>query len=106
VSATGIDWIFAPTVAVALWTPDGGERMSRTVPSLRYLVTFAGGIVEAMQGVGIVATAKHFLGDGGTFRGIDQGDTRLDKDSLLSIHGQGYYSAIEAGVADGHGLFQ
>ncbi|GIS01824.1 MAG: hypothetical protein CM15mP103_03750 [Gammaproteobacteria bacterium] len=32
------------------------------------------------------------------FRGIDQGDTRLDKDSLLSIHGQGYYSAIAAGV--------
>ena len=51
-----------------------------------------------MQRTGIVATAKHFIGDGGTHSGIDQGDTRLSKQDLLSIHGQGYYSAIEAGV--------
>ena len=97
VSATGIDWIFAPTVAVAL-----DARWGRTYESYGSDPTlagdFAGGIVEAMQGVGVLATAKHFVGDGGTSRGIDQGDTRLDKDSLLSIHGQGYYSAIAAGV--------
>ena len=97
VSATGIDWIFAPTVAVAL-----DARWGRTYESYGSDPTmtgdFAGGIVEAMQSVGIVATAKHFIGDGGTARGIDQGNTRLDKDSLLSVHGQGYYSAIEAGV--------
>ena len=97
VSATGIDWIFAPTVAVAL-----DARWGRTYESYGSDPTlagnFAGGIVEAIQGAGVLATAKHFVGDGGTFSGIDQGDTRLDKDSLLSIHGQGYYSAIAAGV--------
>ena len=97
VSATGIDWIFAPTVAVAL-DPRWGRTYESYGSEPALPGDFAGGIVEAMQGVGVVATAKHFIGDGGTFRGIDQGDTRLDKDSLLSIHGQGYYSAIEAGV--------
>ncbi|GIS01825.1 MAG: hypothetical protein CM15mP103_03760 [Gammaproteobacteria bacterium] len=66
VSATGIDWIFAPTVAVAL-----DARWGRTYESYGSDPTlagdFAGGIVEAMQGVGVLATAKHFVGDGGTF---------------------------------------
>ena len=97
VIATGVDWIFAPTVAVAL-DPRWGRTFESYGSEPALPRDFAGGIVEAMQGVGIVATAKHFLGDGGTSRGIDQGDTRLDKESLLAIHGQGYYSAIEAGV--------
>jgi beta-glucosidase len=46
----------------------------------------------------ILATAKHFIGDGGTFRGTDRGDTRLGLDDLLAIHGQGYAAAIDAGV--------
>ena len=44
---------------------------------------FAGGVVEAIQDEGIVATAKHFIGDGGTHQGIDQGDTRPVKRPLL-----------------------
>ena len=46
----------------------------------------------------MVATAKHFIGDGGTFKGIDQGDTRLSLEALLDIHGAGYYEALDAGV--------
>ena len=41
---------------------------------------------------------KHFIGDGGTYRGVDQGDTRLDLETLLKVHGQGYYRALDAGV--------
>lgn len=81
VIATGVDWIFAPTVAVAL-DPRWGRTFESYGSEPALPRDFAGGIVEAMQGVGIVATAKHFLGDGGTSRGIDQGDTRLDKESL------------------------
>ena len=55
-------------------------------------------IVKALQSEGLLATAKHFIGDGGTYRGIDQGDTNVSLETLLEIHGQGYYSALDAGV--------
>ena len=97
VRATGIDWIFAPTLAVAL-DPRWGRTYESYGSDPILVKEFAGGVVEAMQRTGIVATAKHFIGDGGTHSGIDQGDTRMSKQALLSIHGQGYYSAIEAGV--------
>ena len=96
VSATGIDWIFAPTLAVAK-DPRWGRTYESYGSDPELVREFAGGVVEAMQSNGIVATAKHFIGDGGTHRGIDQGDTRLSKSDLLSIHGQGYVTAIEAG---------
>ncbi|MFM7274498.1 MAG: glycoside hydrolase family 3 N-terminal domain-containing protein, partial [Gammaproteobacteria bacterium] len=46
----------------------------------------------------VLATAKHFIGDGGTWRGIDQGDTRLSRKQLLDRHGAGYVAAIGADV--------
>ena len=97
VAATGIDWIFAPTVAVVL-----DDRWGRTYEGYsdrpEIVKSYSGVIVEALQEQGLLATAKHFIGDGGTAQGIDQGDTRVDLDELLAIHGQGYYSALEVGV--------
>jgi beta-glucosidase len=46
----------------------------------------------------VAATAKHFLGDGGTRDGIDQGDTEASEAQLIRVHAQGYVSAIDAGV--------
>ena len=46
----------------------------------------------------LISTAKHFVGDGGTYRGIDQGNTILSLEDLLEQHGQGFYTAIDAGV--------
>ena len=60
--------------------------------------SYAGVIVDALQSEGLLATAKHFIGDGGTDQGIDQGNTRVSSETLLELHGQGYYSALEAGV--------
>src|SRR5262249_55909253 len=51
-----------------------------------------------LDGAHIIATAKHFIGDGGTHDGIDRGDNRLSEQELLQIHGQGYAAAIRAGV--------
>jgi len=51
-----------------------------------------------LQGGRIAATAKHFLGDGGTFDGVDQGDTRVSEHELIRLHAQGYVGAIDAGV--------
>ena len=46
----------------------------------------------------ILATAKHFVGDGGTAGGRDQGDNPSSLADLRDIHGAGYPPAIEAGV--------
>lgn len=106
VARTGIDWIFAPTVAVVKdnrWgrTYEGFSSESDIVSS------YAGEIVLGMQGKSgelrtntekVIGTAKHFIGDGGTYRGIDQGNTVLNLEELLEQHGQGYYKAIDAGV--------
>ena len=97
VAATGIDWIFAPTVAVVL-----DDRWGRTYEGYSdrsdIVGEYAGVIVKALQSEGLLATAKHFIGDGGTDRGIDQGDTNVSLETLLEVHGQGYYSALDAGV--------
>ena len=97
VKATGIDWIFAPTVAVAR-----DYRWGRTYESYssdpQVVSSYAGGMVKAMQAEGIVATTKHFVGDGGTFSGVDRGDTRLPLEVLIEEHGAGYKPAIAAGV--------
>ena len=69
--------------------------------------SYAGEIILGMQGEPgelrtdsekVIGTAKHFIGDGGTYRGIDQGDVVMDLGQLLEEHGQGYYTALEADV--------
>jgi beta-glucosidase len=104
VRATGIDWTFAPTVAVVR-----DDRWGRTYegfsedPAL--VGAYAGRYVTGLQGrfdpagrPTIVATAKHFIGDGGTDLGVDQGENKASLADLLRIHGAGYVSAIGAGV--------
>ncbi|WP_290653150.1 glycoside hydrolase family 3 protein [Idiomarina sp.] len=106
VAATGIEWSFSPTVAVAR-----DDRWGRAYESYsedpEIVRQYAAAVVEGIQGaVGEgflkdhhrIATAKHFIGDGGTTRGIDRGDTRVDESTLREIHGAGYVSALEAGV--------
>ncbi len=106
VRVTGIDWLFAPTVAVVR-----DDRWGRTYegysedPAL--VRDYASAMVRGIQGVPgesflndhkAIATAKHFLGDGGTQHGIDQGNNLASEQALINIHAQGYIAAIEAGV--------
>src|SRR5262249_16625057 len=46
----------------------------------------------------VLACAKHFLGDGGTRGGVDQGDSVGDEAELLQVHLPAYVDAIKAGV--------
>jgi beta-glucosidase len=103
----GADWTFAPTIAVVR-----DDRWGRTYegysedPSIVH--DFAGAMVEGIQGKPgdpdflrdghIIATAKHFLGDGGTDKGHDQGDNLYSEKDLRDIFSPGYQSAIAAGV--------
>lgn len=107
IAVTGIGWSFAPTVAVVR-----DDRWGRTYESYsedpEIVKSYAGKMVEGLQGDAntpdflsanhVIATAKHFLGDGGTKGGIDRGNTDISEAELVKIHAQGYVTAIEAGV--------
>lgn len=107
VAATGIDWTFAPTVAVvqdARW----GRSYEGYSERPDIVKAYAGRMVQGLQGTGgtptfldgnhILATAKHYVGDGGTNHGIDRGNNKSSERGLFVTHGQGYVSALEAGV--------
>ncbi len=108
VAATGIEWAFGPTVTVPRDDRWGRayEGYSEDPAIVR---AYAGEMVRGLQGdiarggmiqAGrVAASAKHFLGDGGTTNGTDQGDTRIPEAELAAIHAAGYVPAIEAGVA-------
>ena len=97
VAATGIDWTFAPTLAQAK-----DYRWGRTYESYSddpaLIEAYARAMVEGIESEGIAATAKHFIGDGGTTAGRDQGNTELNTAELLAQHGSGYLGAVDAAV--------
>ena len=138
VRAVGVDWTFAPTLAVAR-----DVRWGRTYESYSedpgVVSRYAGRIVRGLQGTGgvgvvggngvgdgwgmwdgegtgggqgrqgiagfaglgpegVLACAKHWVGDGGTRGGVDQGDTVLDEEELRRVHMAPYVAALEAGA--------
>ena len=107
VRVTGLDWVFSPTVAVAR-----DERWGRTYESYGenagLVREYAAAMVEGLQGVPgspqfldaahVLATPKHFLGDGGTSGGHDQGDNRALESELRDIDAAGFEAGITAGA--------
>jgi beta-glucosidase len=101
VRATGVEWVFAPTLAVAQNARWGRsyESFSTEGPLVR---AYARAYVIGLQGDfgdhNVMATAKHFIGDGATHDGTDQGDARVSRNDMVNVHGSGYFGALEAGV--------
>jgi len=101
VRATGIEWVFAPTLAVAQNARWGRtyESFSSQGPLVR---AYARAYVTGLQGDfgdhNVIATAKHFIGDGATHNGTDQGQARVSRADMINVHGAGYVGALEAGV--------
>ena len=104
--ATGFNWAFGPTLAVPQ-----DERWGRAFEGYSedpaIVASYAGEMIRGLQGDpgamgvqhgGVAASAKHFLGDGGTTDGIDQGNTQVSEDELIRIHAAGYPPAIDAGA--------
>jgi beta-glucosidase-like glycosyl hydrolase len=109
--ATGVHWTFAPCVCVAR-----DSRWGRTYESFGedpgLAVEYAGPVVQGYQGEdlaansSVLATAKHYVGDGGTALGtsttedylIDQGVATLTEEELRSIHLAPFKAAVDAGV--------
>lgn len=102
VRATGISWTFAPTVAV-VQNPRWGRTYESYSSDPALVERYAEAIVRGLQGklgspTSVVAAAKHWLGDGGTFHGQDQGETRTSEANLARTHAAGYYGALRANV--------
>ena len=109
VKATGLDWTFAPCVAVAQ-----DERWGRTYESFSEdsdIVTKLG-VASTIGYQGrtlnknsLLACAKHFVGDGNTVFGtgtnwykIDRGDVILEEEELRSKYIKPFKESIKAGV--------
>jgi beta-glucosidase len=106
VMVTGIDWVFAPTVAVVR-----DDRWGRTYEGYsedpEIVKAYSAAIVKGLQGAvdkdflsdkRVISTVKHFLGDGGTEGGDDQGNNTASEQELFEIHAQGYVGGLGAGA--------
>ena len=106
VMVTGIDWVFAPTVAVVR-----DDRWGRTYEGYsedpEMVKEYSSAIVKGLQGAAdkdflgdkrVISTVKHFIGDGGTEGGDDQGNNLSSEQELLDIHGQGYIGGLTVGA--------
>ena len=106
-TVSGHDWTFAPTLAVPQdirW----GRSYEGFSENPEIVKSYGDRIVYGLQGrVGdkdfmgagrVISSAKHFLADGATENGVDQGDALISEEELAKVHAAGYYSAIPAGV--------
>lgn len=107
VAVTGADWTFGPTLAVPQ-----DDRWGRAYEGYsehpEIAQSYAGPMTLGLQGRlpveghilpgHIAGSAKHFLADGGTSGGKDQGDFAGSEQTLIDTHLSGYTQAIDAGV--------
>ncbi|WP_133470442.1 glycoside hydrolase family 3 protein [Paraglaciecola marina] len=101
VLATGVDWSFAPNLAIAHDT-HWGRTYESYASKPKPVGKFAAEIVKGLQGDlsedHIMACAKHWVGDGGATYGIDHGDTILSWEELHKTHIPPFVKAIDTGV--------
>lgn len=108
IRVTGQEWTFAPTVAVPQdfrW----GRAYEGYSSNPELVASYVGAMVRGLQGPPsnddlltgpyVIASTKHFLADGGTDNGVDQGDSSISEEELRDIHGLPYGPAIAEGVA-------
>jgi beta-glucosidase len=107
VSAAGIDWTFAPTVAVARdvrWGrsyesySESAALVARYAPEMVAGLQGRAGTADFMSPGHTLSSVKHFVGDGATLDGRDQGDARVPEAELRDLHAAAYSTAIEAGA--------
>jgi beta-glucosidase len=107
VAGSGIEWTFAPTLAVPQDLRWGRSYEGYSAdPAL--VAAYSTAMTLGLQGplrpgralgpLKVAASAKHFLADGGTVHGKDQGDAPISEAELVARHAQGYPAAINAGA--------
>ena len=107
IAGSGIEWTFAPTLAVPQdlrWgrTYEGYSSDPALIARYARAMTIGlqGDLVagKPLEADRVAATAKHFLADGGTADGRDQGDAQISEAELIAKHAQGYPASIDAGA--------
>jgi beta-glucosidase len=107
VRATGLDWSFGPTLAVVQdlrW----GRAYESYSEDPQIVRQYASAMLLGLQGqpgtpqfldaAHVIASPKHFVGDGGTAGGKDQGDNISSEAQLRDIADAGYPAALAAGA--------
>jgi len=105
ISATGLDWTFAPTVASPRdyrW----GRVYEGYSEDPEIIYQYAGKMVEGLQGgaqglkgqTHVISNVKHWVGDGGTYDGVDRGENHYTEEYLRNIMATGYFSGLDAGA--------
>ncbi|RXZ65031.1 glycoside hydrolase family 3 protein [Pelagerythrobacter rhizovicinus] len=108
IRVTGQEWTFAPTVTVPQdyrW----GRAYEGYSSDPALVASYVGRMVRGLQGPAstapilagphVAASTKHFLADGATVDGKDQGDAAISELELRLVHGAPYIPAMENGVA-------
>ncbi|KAG6544038.1 hypothetical protein Mapa_014561 [Marchantia paleacea] len=112
VRATGIPYAFAPCIATSR-DPRWG-RCYESYSEDTAVVKMMTDVILGLQGEPpnltagvpfmadkskVIACAKHYVGDGGTVKGINENDTIMDYDTLYKVHMAPYLDAIAKGVS-------
>lgn len=102
-AGTGVTWDFAPCACVVR-----NDRWGRTQESFGELPALASSLVPAvitgLQGTtiggtsSVMATAKHYIGDGGTTNGTNEGNTEISEAQLRAVHLPPFQAAVAANV--------
>lgn len=102
-SATGIDWTFAPCIA-----NPRDIRWGRTYEGFGETPELAGLLgdaeIKGLQGdklsggTSILACAKHYLGDGGTQNGQNEGNVVADDTTVRNLYLPQYIDAVNSGA--------
>ena len=100
-AGVGADFPFAPVVAVAR-----DERWGRTYEAFGETVelasvmgvAFTNGFQKASGPMTVLGNAKHYLGDGGTANGVNNGNASGDETALRALHLTPYKDVVKAGV--------
>lgn len=102
-AGTGVTWNFAPCACVAR-----NDRWGRTQEAFGETPerpsALSSALIAGLQGptvggaASVMATAKHYIGDGGTAGGVDQGDTQVSEAELRAVHLPPFQAAVDANV--------
>jgi beta-glucosidase len=102
VSGTGVDWDFAPCLCVAR-----NDRWGRTYESFGETPDLPSAMTSEITGLqgetlggpaSVLATAKHYIADGGTDGGVNEGNATLSEADLRAIHLPPFKAAVDRGV--------
>ncbi|MBU0997488.1 MAG: glycoside hydrolase family 3 C-terminal domain-containing protein [Firmicutes bacterium] len=97
IRVTGMNYTFAPMIGV-VQDISWGRTYESLSESADLVAGLTGAYIDGLQNYCIGASAKHFVADGGTDGGHDQGNAIMTEEEVRAIHLVPYYDAIEAGV--------